>query len=116
MDIERHHSDDVILRELGGRLAGLRLAHSMTQARLATQTGVSKRTVERLESGHSGQLSSLIRVLRALDLIKDLNVLIPPTEPGPMDLLRLRGKTRRRASRPSGPDDQDDPWTWGDDG
>lgn len=113
MNIERHHSDEVILRELGARLAGLRLAHSMTQAHLATQAGVSKRTVERLESGQSGQLSSLIRVLRGLDLMKELNVLVPPTRPGPMDLLRLQGKTRRRASRTSLPDDHDEPWTWG---
>jgi DNA-binding XRE family transcriptional regulator len=51
MKITPQFTDEGILRELGARLAGVRLGHNLTQAALAEQAGVSKRTVERLESG-----------------------------------------------------------------
>ena len=51
MKITKQATDEVILGELGGRLAKIRLDRNLTQAQLATQAGVSKRTVERLEAG-----------------------------------------------------------------
>ena len=44
-------TDEAILRLLGARLSGTRLERNLTQATLAEQAGVSKRTVERLEGG-----------------------------------------------------------------
>ena len=49
--ILKQTTDEAVLSELGGRLARVRLARNFTQAGLARQAGVSKRTVERLESG-----------------------------------------------------------------
>jgi DNA-binding XRE family transcriptional regulator len=51
MKISAQLTDEAVLHELGGRLAGLRIEHNLTQAALAEQAGVSKRTIERLESG-----------------------------------------------------------------
>ena len=57
-------------REMGGRLARVRLERNLTQIQLAEQAGVSKSTVERLESGAvATQLSGFIRVCRVLDLM-----------------------------------------------
>jgi DNA-binding XRE family transcriptional regulator len=54
MKISSQLSDESLLKELGGRLAAARIVRNLTQAALAEQAGVSKRTVERLESGGSG--------------------------------------------------------------
>lgn len=112
MKIENLLTDEVILVELGERLAQRRLEFQLTQADLAEQAGVSKRTLERIEAGAPTQLSTLIRVLRVLDLLDRLDGLIPAGGPRPMDLLKLKGKERQRTSRGkklSGAE----PWQWG---
>ena len=108
-------TDEAILSEVGRRLARRRLDMGLTQAELAEKAGLGKRTLERIEAGESAQLSSLIRLLRALDALGGLERLIPDTGPSPMDLLNTRGKTRKRAS--SSRRKMDTPardWKWGD--
>lgn len=51
MRIGKDTTDEAVLRELGRRLAQVRLGKNLTQAQLAAKAGVSKRTVERLEVG-----------------------------------------------------------------
>ena len=64
-------SDEALLQELGQRIARLRLERNLTQAQLAEQAGISKRTLEHLEAGAAAaQLSLFLRVLRQLDLLK----------------------------------------------
>ena len=105
-------TDEAVLAELGAKLAHHRLARGLTQAALARQAGVSKRTLERLEAGGSTQLSNLIRVLRVLGLQDALLGLVPDSGPSPMDLLKLKGKQRRRASSQQATG-QTEEWNWG---
>jgi len=108
-------TDESVLRELGGRLATARLARNLTQAALADQAGVSKRTVERLESGAvATQLSGFLRVCRALGLVERFESLVPAAEASPMEQLeRQRGK-RLRASGQKAATAKPTKWTWGD--
>lgn len=112
MDSPDQRSDEAILAELGARLSSARLSRNLTQAELAHDAGVSKRTLERIEAGQSAQLTSFIRVLRSLDLLDRLELLLPPPQPGPMDLLRRAGKTPQRATGSSA--STGEPWTWSD--
>ncbi len=107
--------DDALLAEFGHRLAQARLNQSLTQEALALRAGVSKRTVERLESGSVGtQLSAFIRVCRALSLLERLDLLVPDPVPSPIAQLKLRGKRRQRASSPRTPAKPPaQPWQWG---
>ncbi len=116
MRISKQLSDEAILQELGSRLAAARLARNLTQAALAQEAGVSKRTVERLESGEvASRLSALVRVCRVLELTDRLDALVPPAVPGPVELLQTAGRGRKRASRPRQPaDGSPRKWTWGD--
>ena len=87
----------------------------LTQAAVAEQAGIAKRTLERMEAGHSSQLTSLVRVLRVLDAVPGLDSMLPEAGPRPMDLLKRKGKVRqrasgRRAARPAGKS-----WSWDDD-
>jgi transcriptional regulator with XRE-family HTH domain len=115
MKISLEMNDGAILREFGERLAHARLERNLTQAALAEQAGVAKRTVERLESGEvAAQLSAFLRVCRVLGLLDRFDSLIPEAKPGPMMLLKMKGKIRRRASsRKSQEAKQNGPWTWG---
>ena len=114
MTIEPLMSDQAILQELGQRLARRRVALGFTQAELAREAGVAKRTLERVEAGESTQTATLIRILRALHMLEALVAAIPEQGPRPMDLLKLRGKERRRASSKNRQKADEADWSWGD--
>ena len=113
MKIEGLLTDEAILAELGRRFAQHRLELQLTQEMLAEQAGVSKRTVERVEAGGTTQISTMIRILRVLGLLDRLETLVPETGPRPMDLLKLKGKVRERASGKRKPTNEI-PWKWSD--
>jgi transcriptional regulator with XRE-family HTH domain len=114
MEISALLADEAILAELGARIARRRLDLQLTQADVAEQAGVAKRTVERIEAGASAQMLSIIRILRVLDLLAGLNLLIPAAGPRPMDLLKRKGKLRQRASSRRHAEQDAAPWSWDD--
>jgi transcriptional regulator with XRE-family HTH domain len=114
MEINALLTEDAILAELGARLARRRLDLSLTQAELAEQAGIAKRTVERIESGASAQMASLVRILRVLELLPDLDAMLPASGTRPMDLLRRKGKKRQRATSRKRTERLESPWTWED--
>jgi transcriptional regulator with XRE-family HTH domain len=114
MKIIAQLTDEVILRELGSRLTGARLGRNLTQAALAEQAGVSKRTVERLESGEvATQLSGFVRVCRVLGLVERFETLVPEETASPMAQLKWQGHQRQRATGKKGAKGKPLKWTWG---
>jgi transcriptional regulator with XRE-family HTH domain len=107
-------SDDAVLKEMGHRIAQYRLNQDKTQAALAQEAGVSNRTMIRVEHGHSVQASSIIRILRALKLVENLDTLIPEPAVSPVQQLKMQGKPRQRASSKSANSKKEAPWSWGD--
>ncbi len=115
MKITKQATDEAILGELGGRLAKIRLDRNLTQAQLATQAGVSKRTVERLEAGVvATQLSGFIRVCRVLNVIERFDLLVPEPVPSPVAQLKMAGRKRQRASTVKPVKPSTKKWQWGD--
>jgi transcriptional regulator with XRE-family HTH domain len=116
MMLDQFQDDTSLLAEIGRRLARRRLDLGLTQAQLAREAGLAKRTVERIEAGASAQSASLLRVLRALELLAALDQVLPARGLRPMDLLRRRGKERRRArTKPAPKTSPGRPsWTWDD--
>jgi len=119
MRIAPELTDEAVLGELGRRLAERRIALRMSQAELAERAGIGKRTVERIEAGESSQLTSWIRLLRAVDLLAALDALIPADSIRPLALLEQRGKRlqrvrKRDAGRDQSGRNQSDKgeWTW----
>lgn len=104
------HNDIEI--EIGRRIEGARLAANISQAALAAEAGISRRTLTRLENGGGVSLDTLIRVMRALGLDERLLTLLPDPDVRPIDRVRLRGRQRRRAGRKSGTPAAE--WTWAD--
>ena len=114
MRIAKQATDAAILTELGGRLTRVRLDRNLTQSQLAEEEGVSKRTVQRLESGDaSPQLSGFIRVCRVLGLVERFDLLVPEPVASPVEQLKLGGKRRKRASKVKAAKPALKKWQWG---
>lgn len=112
MKISESDSDQAIQDELGRRLAQRRIELRLSQADLAEQAGVGKRTVERIEAGESAQATTLIRLFRVLELLPALDAMIPAESARPMELLRHGGKTPRRVRKTGKPTPEPDDWHW----
>ena len=118
MKITHEATDSAVLQELGERLERRRIDMGVTQAQLAQEAGISKRTVERIEAGDSTDFVMLLRALRVLKLLDTLDQWIPDLPQSPLLLLKSRGRVRKRVGRPRG--NQDDkvplnppvPWKW----
>jgi transcriptional regulator with XRE-family HTH domain len=96
MQIISELTDMAVLREIGSRLERRRIDAGLTQAELAEQAGISKRTVERIEAGHSTDFALLLRALRVLKLFEALDQLVPDSPQSPLMLLKSRGRMRKR--------------------
>jgi len=142
MSLDGLLTNDAVLAELGRRLESHRLQRNLTQAELAHEAQVGRATLQRLERGRSVQTESLIKVLRALELLPALDAAVPQSVESPVaELERQQRRTRQRASgrrtahhtrpqresrQPSGPRQPSEsrpqresrprrePWRWGD--
>lgn len=99
------------LAELGQRIARGRLRRHWSQAELARRSGVSLRTVVRLESGASAQLANWLQVLSALGWTPALFAALPGAGPSPLEQLESGGPGRRRSRAPSSRT-APAPWSW----
>ncbi len=95
------------IKELGRRIKNYRVMREMSQQELADKTGISKRSISRLEQGDSVQLNSFFMILIALDLGDNIELLVPDQTKRPSYYLekpeniakRVRKKTQTRAFR-----------------
>lgn len=97
MMYSKDDSPNYIACALGERLKRIRLNLDMTQEEVANKAWVSRRTVLNAEKGNV-KLSDLIAILGALNMLNNFNVLIPEVPLSPIQLLKLKGKARKRAS------------------
>ncbi|MBL4566815.1 MAG: helix-turn-helix transcriptional regulator [Porticoccus sp.] len=92
-------SNASILTELGSRIKSLRLSKNKDQQQFSYDSGVSLRTLSRLENGHSISLEAVLKVIRTLGLIERLDLLLPTTEISPVQQAKNKHqKQRQRAS------------------
>ena len=98
----RHNSKTAhaLAIELGQRLQRARLNLNLTQLEVAQHTGVSRKVVMNAEAGQV-TLENLIAILMTLDLVDHLDLFLPEQLISPIQLWKLRGKIRQRASRKS---------------
>lgn len=99
MKIRQTTRTGAILEELGRRVERLRLQRNQTIASLADDAGVGTATLQRMEAGEAVNLRTLIRVLRALNRLSDLDHIVPDIEVSPFEISGPRGKPRQRASK-----------------
>lgn len=91
-------NDAAVLLEIGRRLRRERLNADLTQQQLAQQVGLSRKTIQNAEDGKNCSLESIVRMLRGLNILDQLDAFLPDPGPSPVQLARMRGKERQRAS------------------
>lgn len=91
-------SATAIAQEIGLRLKQARLNADITQTDLASRSGLSRKAVQNAEKGQ-GHLTTYIALLSGLDLVDQLDLFLPKQEISPLQLAKMQGKKRQRASR-----------------
>ncbi|MGB1019147.1 MAG: helix-turn-helix domain-containing protein [Chitinophagales bacterium] len=69
-------TDDVILQEIGNRIKETRISKKLSQKELGEAAGVQRVLVSRIENGSNFNLATLIKLLRALSKLEDLDKLL----------------------------------------
>ncbi len=98
-----NRSPHAIAATLGERLKQARLNANLTQIEVAEQAGLSRKAVINAEKGKA-QLETFAAVLVALNLDDQLDHFLAPVDISPLQLAKLRGRKRQRASRQSASD------------
>ncbi len=87
-----------ILKEIGQRIKRKRLNKNMSQDDLASRAGLSRRTISLAESNGCVGFKVIICILRVLKSLENLDLLFPEKSLSPIQLLKLKGSVRKRAS------------------
>lgn len=117
MHLHESMSEDAVLAELGRRLERHRVERNRTQADLAEEAGIGRATLQRIERGDSVQMTSIVKLMRALELLGALDAAVPESIAFPIaELERQQRRSRRRArgrhGAPTPPEDEQS-WGWG---
>ena len=90
-------NDAEIGKKIGRRINALRLRKNWSQKEISEFTGLSINAIKSVEGG-KGKLISIIKILRALKSLDSINNFIPEPEVSPVQLAKLKGKIRIRAT------------------
>ncbi len=99
--------------ELGKRLKRYRLEANLSQAEVATRSGLSRRTITSIENGEGSTLRTLIALIRALQAMDTLDNFLPDHGISPMAMMQLRDEPMKYSSKPRKTKNTS-PWKWGD--
>lgn len=90
-------SASALAEMIGERLKQARLNRDLTQSEVADLAGVARKTVLNAEKGKV-QLEILMAIMIALDVTEQLDLFLPKQDISPLQLAKLQGKQRQRAS------------------
>ncbi|GGW87374.1 helix-turn-helix transcriptional regulator [Alteromonas halophila] len=98
-----------ITQELGSRLKRARLNKNLTQQEVADKVGVARRTLVAAEQGNA-RLDTFVGIMQILGVADQLNLFLPEQDISPLQLAKLKGKQRQRASGHLSPDEDMEQW------
>ena len=107
-------NSEQIEQQLCKKLEAVRLMKNISQANLAKEAGISRRSVSRMDNGKGVSLDTFIRVMQALNLTNELMALIPSSDIRPIERVNRKGP-RKNASSPRTGKSQvaEKKWKWG---
>ncbi|MEQ1324911.1 helix-turn-helix domain-containing protein [Acinetobacter soli] len=94
MDLNFIKPEEVVTL-LGERLRKQRLFLEMSQAEVASRSGVGVNTVSNLEAGRNVSVENLVRVAMALGRLHELQELFQPQLNSVNDILRYENQSKR---------------------
>ena len=92
-------SDMAVLNQLGAQLKQMRLNKNLTQQQISNIAGLSRSAISTMENDGNGTMISFVQMLRALEKLEILNSFATEAPISPIQIAKLHGKQRQRASR-----------------
>ena len=93
-------SDVALLKEVGRRIAYLRITARMKQEELALKAGLSRYALSRLENGAGGiRLDSFLSVLRSLNALNRLSAVLPEPTLTPIQIAEMEHRVKAMPKR-----------------
>jgi len=91
-------NDKALSKTIGKFIQHHRLNQNKSQETVATEAGISRSTLSLLERGEKVTLSSLLQVLRILDLLYVMDIFKITEEISPIAYAKLQKNKRKNAS------------------
>ena len=92
-------NNNAIMISIGKRIESLRLQKHIKQVELAKASTVSISTVRRMEAGKNFSMEALVKVLRSLDQLQDLQALITVPSLSPVEIAKQGFKVDTKSRR-----------------
>lgn len=92
-------TDQALSKQIGAFIRHHRLQQNKSQDVLSREAGISRSTLSLLERGETVTLSTLLQVLRVLDLLHIMNVFTIEKLVSPLAMLREEEQKRLRAGK-----------------
>lgn len=108
-NIKKDMTPAAMTEVLGQRLRQARLNANIKQSELAEKAGVARNTVRNAENGKV-TLEIFVALMQALDVVDHLDLFLPPPPVSPIQLMKMQGKQRVRASGDGNPDEKKESW------
>lgn len=105
-------TDASIVQTIGQFVKQKRLQANKTQGQLAKEAGLNPYTISQLENGVGVTLSTLVQLLRALDVLYILDAFQEKEEISPIQYAKMQKSKRRRASNKSNTDTSNNDIGW----
>ncbi len=103
-------SDNALTETIGAFVKFHRLNQNKTQKDVSDAAGISRSTLSLLERGETVMLSTVIKVLRVLDLLYIMDVFKIQEQISPIELAKLEQQKRQRAGNKKTSDKPESDW------
>lgn len=100
MNFQKNYQE--YIKELGQKIKIYRIMNEMSQQDLEDKSGVSKRSISRLEQGESVQVDNLFKILLALGLGNNIELLVPDQTKRPSYYLEKAESKPKRVRKKTG--------------
>ena len=92
-------TNEEIAKSIGKRFAAIRVERRFTQAEMSERSGIALSTLQKFELTGKIAFHSLIELMRALNILEDLDLLaqLPPISP--LEMVELQKKSRTKPTR-----------------
>nr|WP_321414797.1 helix-turn-helix transcriptional regulator [uncultured Allomuricauda sp.] len=103
-------SDKALSEVIGRFIKHHRLQKNLSQATVAQNADISRSTLSLLERGETVTVSTLLQVLRTLELLHVMDVFEVRPQISPMHLAKMERERRKHASGKPHKDQQESDW------